>query len=634
MGMSKAMARSRVWVLFFFALSTSGMAAIYEPGVPSLSTPDLGTQLTSPGRALDFGEFLSADSTTDPIIVKYLGGEKTEAKRLLAARLQADQRDVDALDIAGSIYLWEQRLNEAQVALEAALAIEGPNKRPDLLAKLGVVRLLAGDHDKAVRMLRFVHRIKPDNRIALRYLAWYSQRLGDYAVAAAFNRQLRDISHNEAERLNLLATELFLLKRAEQFDQLIATAQDALPDIDRLPIDNESRASIAGSLAEAYIETGQFDKARAALGRLEASGNIQPYAVKRLGVLLTAADKGAVLAESRVAGGDFSEAEEIALKYQLALRYARVEGKPVEAERLLRAILPIAERNGDMGTVQVLLSDLSGVLNTQDLKQEALGLLSTYAERYPDNDTIVYSLAELQVLAGRKQAAQATLDSLLAKTGDHVRALLLDARLARGREDYARAQAQLDKALGLAPGDLDAWVQRAGIEQDQGRGQRAAQVLNAALQQNPGEPSLLFELGDLYYANGQLEAAVLQYEVLLARYPGYLPALDNLATVYLDQGTVDKAKAYAQQTYELAPEDPLVAAQWGRALFANGEPQKGLELMRGALQAADDKSLVAYHLGRALWAQDPQQAREVLTLARPDDLSPYQARWIAERLGR
>lgn len=120
-------------------------------------------------------------------------GRKEEARRRLAAVLDAHPEDPEALMVAGSILMSDGKFREAQVAFEASLKF---GAGPAALSRLGVVRLLMGDLSRGGQILSEALRHSPDDKLALRYMAWLAERQGNIDAQQVFLERL--VSHQPA----------------------------------------------------------------------------------------------------------------------------------------------------------------------------------------------------------------------------------------------------------------------------------------------------------------------------------------------------------------------------------------------------------------------------------------------------
>lgn len=81
-----------------------------------------------------------------------------------------------------------------------------------------------------------------------------------------------------------------------------------------------------------------------------------------------------------------------------------------------------------------------------------------------------------------------------------------------GREQYHRAQAAYEKAMGLNPGLVESRIYMANMLTNTGHVEQAVPLLRAALQTSPNNPALHWELGYAYRFGGMLQESVAECE--------------------------------------------------------------------------------------------------------------------------
>ena len=116
---------------------------------------------------------------------------------------------------------------------------------------------------------------------------------------------------------------------------------------------------------------------------------------------------------------------------------------------------------------------------------------------------------------------------------------------------------------------------------------------------NPTDVRSLRALGLGYIATGKLEKAEAIHLELMRLQPKDPLILNNLARMY--QLKKDKrAREFASRAAEGAPTWPIGLDTLGWILVTEGEPEKGLRLLRDAHARAAGNPLIHYHLAGAL----------------------------------
>ena len=98
---------------------------------------------------------------------------------------------------------------------------------------------------------------------------------------------------------------------------------------------------------------------------------------------------------------------------------------------------------------------------------------------------------------------------------------------------------------------------------------------------------------------GQLEDGAAHHEKLLEERPNDVGILNNLAWTYHRLGD-PRAVSIAERAYSLAPNVAATIDTLGWILVQQGNPERGLPLLREAHARASRESAVRYHLAVAL----------------------------------
>jgi tetratricopeptide (TPR) repeat protein len=243
-----------------------------------------------------------------------------------------------------------------------------------------------------------------------------------------------------------------------------------------------------------------------------------------------------------------------------------------------------------------------------------------------DRDAGAIALAEVELAAGERSQARATLsavgdDSALAERARQLAAeAALDAgdpgaalaglRGARERKAGGPRAASLDSALvaAFALADLgkpaEARAQLAGFAgtTDDAAPERAAAVVaRARLAERIGEPA----------------AAVALLDPLIRARPDATAALNLAGYLLADNRTrLGDAERYLRRARELSPGDPAILDSWGWFLLRRGEPRAAVRALDHAARFAPLEPEILVHLAAA-WAADgaPRTAAETLDRA-------------------
>lgn len=138
--------------------------------------------------------------------------------------------------------------------------------------------------------------------------------------------------------------------------------------------------------------------------------------------------------------------------------------------------------------------------------------------------------------------------------------------------------------------------------QKAGRADAAIRVLDLYLSQNPRSVPALALAGDHFLAVGDWARAVDTLEKLRYRIGNRDAALlASLGWASFNVGDAERATAYAQAAYAIAPRNPAVANAAGWILFKTGtDKAQGLALLRKAVGIAPDKPGLRFQFAQAL----------------------------------
>lgn len=221
----------------------------------------------------------------------------------------------------------------------------------------------------------------------------------------------------------------------------------------------------------------------------------------------------------------------------------------------------------------------------------ALGLLDARAGRVAqahkelaDASNLTTGSAELHARALRALAhldeqddPEAAREELLAalklspETPDDV---LMSADLAERAKDWSDAATAYQKALNLAPGDMDATAGLAHALQKEGKLAEADSVISAALKEHPEDVRLIAQAAEVYSAEGKAAAAIPLLEQLRSSDPKIAADPDTtqlLAQLYVVSGDNAKAEQLDEQLLAVRPNDPKLLDALGSTQVMQGK---------------------------------------------------------------
>jgi tetratricopeptide (TPR) repeat protein len=238
----------------------------------------------------------------------------------------------------------------------------------------------------------------------------------------------------------------------------------------------------------------------------------------------------------------------------------------------------------------------------------ALAYAQKIAEADPQDASLRFILASVQVVNGQNDAAEQTFRSLLA-------------------EDPARTQVWMALYRSIAS---------AGTRPDEAR-----KVLDDALAANPDLGELLWAKAGFLESSGDLDGAIAIYEQLYAKNSANMIIANNLASLITTHRSDEESLARAELIARRLRGSSVPAYQdtFGWIAYRRGQTNEAeAELAKAAAGLPEDAS-VQYHYGMALLAQGkkPEAARQfarVTELAPAGDTRPFveESRKTAELL--
>jgi TolB-like protein/tetratricopeptide (TPR) repeat protein len=189
----------------------------------------------------------------------------------------------------------------------------------------------------------------------------------------------------------------------------------------------------------------------------------------------------------------------------------------------------------------------------------------------------------------------------------------------------ARARAAAEKAVALAPGLSDAFAARGFLRVTLDRDWAGAQAdLEKATSLNPGDPELLWRYGrDLLGPVGRLDEGIAAARRAIELDPLSAASWSALSALYLGAGQPELARTAAERSLQLTPEQDTAPIYLASSELALGRPTKAMADIRRCPEVLYHRQIdaVALHdLGRAAEAR---AALDELVRTRAHD-APFQ----------
>jgi len=424
---------------------------------------------------------------------------------------------------------------EGAVLMERLLAVESPERAPDLAGRLATMWEAAGDLRGVQRTLELAHKSAPDDTaIHDRLEKWYRDREQWPDLAELMTRDAERASDSAAvDRLREAATVYsgFLgqpLKAAE----VLRKARQRAPHVPELVTDH----------AAALAAAGELDAAQRAIG--EALATVQ--GTGRTSLLMLRANFRQQLGDDSSAVSDLTEAYEL--------------DKERGAESLVAGLERLrvrAERDGDLPTERTATLKLAQLLVASGELERGRAFLVGWIERDPRDAEPLYQLCELDESISHWDGVAAAATRLAYVT---------------------EGEAQIEAALRAASASTQA-----------GRPGDAVPVLELVHQHQPAASIVRDKLREVYDAAGEyrLLAGVLVADAdhgsdPAQRYANYKRAAE-LYLYHLEDP--NNAQVPAQRALELQPDDHAALMLNVDVLIQSGHLEDAGRTLEAAISA-------------------------------------------------
>lgn len=167
-----------------------------------------------------------------------------------------------------------------------------------------------------------------------------------------------------------------------------------------------------------------------------------------------------------------------------------------------------------------------------------------------------------------------------------VAAALANAYIGLGQPKDARGQ--IESALALEPGNVNAQIAAAQLAVVEKNYPGAVQLLDAVLVSIPDNTEALLLKGDLSLAMGRPAEAIKAFERVVEIRPQMTRARYTLASTYIQLKQLDKAGVHVAALKKAAPGDPRTQYSIGFLAFAQGDNATAIDAVQKAVQAAPE----------------------------------------------
>ncbi|MEE8104460.1 MAG: tetratricopeptide repeat protein [Planctomycetota bacterium] len=225
----------------------------------------------------------------------------------------------------------------------------------------------------------------------------------------------------------------------------------------------------------------------------------------------------------------------------------------------------------------------------------ALDLLSTLVSKHPESLEAHLRLQDVMVASGRGEELVAKYRERTESNKDNAEAVLLYARLLKGR----RAVPQFKRVVKLAPEFVDGWLGYARALQHMDKGKDARRAIDSALKLNAASAGVQDAHGWLLESEGESVPAEAAYRMALTADADYLPSRFKLAHLLARTKRGKEALAELDAARKSAPGDPRVYVHRGLVLGTLGRHTEAVEALRLALKNSPQDKLLLLLLGQS-----------------------------------
>lgn len=630
-------------------------------------------------RAREISQQLLRLTPDNPRVLQLAGAVEFERRAWVQAEthLAKAVQLAPGLDVARRLLTltYLQRADSAKALSTLQPLLERANPAASTYTMKAQAHLLAGEMDEAEAAFAQTAKLNPEDARSRTALAISRVVKGEGAEGLAELQSLAASEDSTVADLPLIAT----LARKKDYAGALA-AIDALekkqPDKPvaanlrgRILLVQGDRAGAVKAFERALEIQPSFFPAAAALAQL-ALADKRPQDAQAIVDKVLAADprnSQALIASAALKARAGAQREEIVAMFARAIQQVPADPAPrlalvnyQLANKDVKAALEAAQQAAAaLPENPAVLDALGRAQAASGDTNQAVASFNKLAQLLPNSPAPFLRLADVQWAAKNQEAAVQALKRALGIDPDNLQAqrALVDAHIAASKPAEALAVAR--EIQKRRPKQDVGYLIEGGIEASQRRWEQALAVYRKGLQAVPDSTELAtrthvaltaskqeaeaerhiaawlkahpkdagfqFYLGDLALARRDLPAAEARYREVLKLQPNNGLALNNVAWL-MAMAKKPGAVAMAEKAAELLPDRPVIMDTLALALAAEGQPAKGVEVMRKALAIDDKNPLLRLNLAKLLiQSGDKAGARtELDTLAALGDKFPRQ----------
>jgi putative PEP-CTERM system TPR-repeat lipoprotein len=562
--------------------------------------------------------------------IAYQNQDTNRAAALVSQALSSEPKNTDAWTLKGELQRQAGQSQEAATSFGKALELDPGNVQ----ARLGraTVRLVLGEPDQANADIEWLLKTHPGLYLAqyLKALLQYQQQRLEPAQESVQRAIKQAPGHLPSHLLaGTIAYQQDLLNQAEQHLRtywsadpgnsqaaklLAATYLKLKQPVNAIEVLEPGLPSVSGDaqylslLGSAYLSQGNTAKG---LEYLEQAASLAPD-VAGIRTQLAIAQ----LAQGDVAEGisELQSAVDLGqglVQADLLLVMAHLQRK--EFDQALGAIDALA---GKMPESPVPLNlkgaALLGMEDRAAAKQAFEAALTLQSDFLPAQ----LNLAQLELLDGNTEAAEARYKAVLSHDEGNVKALIALATLAHQRGDGNASKQWLEQARSHHPQAIEPALLLLGYYLRENNQEHSLDIAGELVVAHPRHPQVLRSVAQAHIQAGDYGAAARAIRTLVEVSPASAEAHYLQGVVQLKQKQVGDARVSLSRAIELQPNYPVAQLVLARINISEKDYDAALKIAAVLEQAHPDASFADELRGDLAAAKNaPKEAAEAYTLA-------------------
>ena len=570
--------------------------------------------------------------------------DKESARQKLQELTTTFPDAVDPIVYLAGLYNSDEDREACEQLLGTALdRFERPADRRVLTLLLADLYRSWEDTDKSQQLLTRAAAEMPDDITVRRRLLSLPQVAENVAVAQPIIDQIKETEGEDGWRWRYEQARLWLRPdfqpdQGEDSDENANRDQDSQPDQgttlppnpnrdQAISLLKENLIANPADLASTMLLVGIYDRigeaqlaaatCREALGYAPDNVNLMMVSVKALNKIGADDEVDEILA--RLSQHRVSDPELARLQYGSRLRHGRFS----EGEDILRDLI---SKNPEELSNKLVLVEL---LMRQEKYDDAASLLDTLQQEHPDNLAVITTQIDMRLFQKKPDEALKICDDVVERFADKPSSYLMRARTCLTLGRTAQAEADLLRAIELAPDNVGIRVRLYDFYRDQGRTAEAVAAVKEALKLAPDNPQVIKRATGTFIDSGD-EALIAtgksMLDEALKSFPNDVDLRFQKASLLLLEQTSaarEEAKAMLGDVVSDEPQATRAWVQLVKLAYQEGRYREAMDLAFEALAHAPRHRELLLLKAQAEFSVAPVLAISTLKTLReyyPDDV--------------